>query len=1027
MGCNYPIKNDSNSARIKPPSPYVPKLNVGLILNVSNENLNELIKFDGKECFFRNFCTDLNAEIITLINGDKETPFYELNNVMKSAIKYFEHKKTMDSLAFGAIGIFCFFLKIPLLFPLILWNIYSHSCPKESISKYELTNSNIILNSISEIESFSKDNKVPFQFFDKNEPIPRNPQSISLIVKLKYLIEKLSKDSHNFEKKYIIIISDGTTIEKYEEAKELILKAKEKNIIIVTFLLSKNKIKEKKCYENFPNNLDNSLKNLYEVSSKVDYKNIFAKYFIENGWLFPGKGKGILLFQTSLEDLNDPDNSLTCCLKNISKKEIIIKMEEYQRNIFINYKYKFVAKNQIFGTCWANSYAAAIFLTNKRIFGRKTESFEDIRQQLIKYACDMYIDGGNIENPKVKNFFQRKRLCYDEIDKYYVEKIVEKGIFVVCSFCLTDTQWKNFSNYYREEPDGTLTKELLNKDCENKKDENEDRHAVLLIETGDGFLKFLNSWSSNWANGGRFKIKDADVLTSYNKKEKAKFYYIYYVENDLTDDEKDYYKNNIQYINDLISHYSYLGSEDIINDIKKYKKYTYKCKKCNCQMRFQDLKIKIEKGVYKMICQSCKEEIDPDNWLRDYLLLRDLMDDGTENFYFKQNYEIAIERVEFHKELKKKKKLKNESDLCSIGLKNSKKEEIDSYFNNKINCIINLKDNIFIACGSGVILIFELTFKSIININNKKELKKEYNILLIKTASNVEFIYLCSLNDNDFIASGDNILYLLKFDNNNNSLITQDEFKCKGIINKIILYNTNNSTNKKIFTCDNLGYICIYTISKKFYNRFKISLTFINKFHESSINSILYLPDDNILVSGSNEDKKLIFYNITENSIENKNILYNYSTKYTESLIDIKSNNIDKLLSYLLIGEEDGIMVIQHKAHNKIKSKNYKDKEFGGVYSIKSLGYNYIICGRSFGFCSIFLLQEDNLMKINVFRNNNLRASNRRYDLKNDSFYITNICVKDVLYEKEGKRIRYILIGSFDRTLKVYYYEISHI
>ena len=152
-----------------------------------------------------------------------------------------------------------------------------------------------------------------------------------------------------------------------------------------------------------------------------------------------------------------------------------------------------------------------------------------------------------------------------------------------------------------------------------------------------------------------------------------------------------------------------------------------------------------------------------------------------------------------------------------------------------------------------------------------------------------------------------------------------------------------------------------------------------------------------------------------------------YSTKYTESLIDIKSYFKGKFLSYLLIGEEDGISIIEHNAHEIINSKYYKDEEFGGVYSIKSLGNNYIICGRSFGFCSIFLLQGNDLMKINVFRNNNLNASNKIYDLKKDFYYITNICVKDVKYEKENYELRYILIGSFDRTLKVYYYFFRNI
>ena len=1019
MGSDQPSERNTKSVPIKPPAPYVPKVNVGLILNVSNENLNELIKFNGKECFLRNFCSDLKSRIITLINGNKDTPFYELNNVMKSAIKYFEEKRRRDSLAFGACFLYGFFFKIPTIFQLYLWELYSHFSSKDSIPEYELENSDTILDNISQLEFFSKANKFPVSLCNKNEEIPNNFESKSLIIKLKYLIEKLSKVNNNFEKKYIIIISDGITLEKSEKAKELIIEARKKNIIIVTFLISKDIINEKKNFENFNNQYSNNNKN-----SIANYKNTFTKYFLEKDLLSSGKGKGIYLFQTTLEDLNNPDNSFTNCLKKISSQEMFIKMEDFQRNIFIKYRYKFISKNQIFGTCWANAYAAAIFLTNKRILGRKTESFEDIRQQLIKYGSDIYIDGGNIENTKVSKFFQRKKLHYKEIDEYKAKKIIEKGGFVVGRFSLTDTQWKNFRNFYRVKPNEILTKEKLNEDCENKKNEEEDGHSVLLIEADEKYLKFLNSWGSNWANGGRFKIKNADVLTSYNQKRKVKFYDISNDENGLTLDEKNYYKNYIQYINDLISYYSNLDAKEIINDIKKYKKYTYKCKNCNIQMRFQDLKIIMEKGVYKMICPTYKDKIDVDGRLREYLLLRDLMDDGNENFDYNQNYEITFGRVEFHEKLLKNSELKNESDSCSIGLKNSKAKKIDSYFNNKVNCIINLKDNIFIACGSGVILIFELIIKK----NDNNEDKLEYNILIKKDFSNVELMSLCPLKNNHFVVSSDNILYFLHYDNKKKILSNKGEIRCKSKINKILLLNIKNSVKKMIITCDNSGYTCTIQILED--NKDLIIYPPEDrKCHESSISSIIYLPDDNIFVSGSNEDKKLIFYDINEKGLsEPKNILDNtYSTKYTESLIDIKSYFKGKFLSYLLIGEEDGISIIEHNAHEIINSKYYKDEEFGGVYSIKSLGNNYIICGRSFGFCSIFLLQGNDLMKINVFRNNNLNASNKIYDLKKDFYYITNICVKDVKYEKENYELRYILIGSFDRTLKVYYYFFRNI
>ena len=65
---------------------------------------------------------------------------------------------------------------------------------------------------------------------------------------------------------------------------------------------------------------------------------------------------------------------------------------------FVNsYSYDYGAKNQIFGTCWANACAACIHFANKRILGRKNISFEDIRKHLlVNYSLDK-VDGNHID------------------------------------------------------------------------------------------------------------------------------------------------------------------------------------------------------------------------------------------------------------------------------------------------------------------------------------------------------------------------------------------------------------------------------------------------------------------------------------------------------------------------------------------------------------------------------------------------------------------------------------------------------
>ena len=136
------------------------------------------------------------------------------------------------------------------------------------------------------------------------------------------------------------------------------------------------------------------------------------------------------------------------------------------------------------------------------------------------------------------------------------------------------------------------------------------------------------------------------------------------------------------------------------------------------------------------------------------------------------------------------------------------------------------------------------------------------------------------------------------------------------------------------------------------------------------------------------------------------------SVIYKDSLLNINKN--------LLIGEKNGIRVYHCENKKFSFSFFYKNEEFGKVYSINSLGNNYFICGRSFGFCSIFLLREEegkgkSIRKINIFRNNNLRTSYESFEVNNDKYYINNICIK-----KTSVATGNILVSSVDKTLKIY-------
>jgi len=791
--------------------------------------------------------------------------------------------------------------------------------------------------------------------------------------------------------------------------------AEKSNITIVTFLLSKNTY----IYNEMPFAFQEKREqNLFEISSKTNYKNPLAHYYIKKGYNFPSNGQGKLHFYMNIKQLTNK-SSLADDLNQIRYEGINIKIEDMNYNNLKYFSYRFTSKNQIFGTCWANAYSAAIFLTNKRIFGRKSKTFETYRENLIKFACDKNgDDGGNINEDKVVNYFERNKIYFDKLDEEEAKNALMKGRVVVCDFRLNDQQWDNFDKFYQTNKRGILEEEDINVGCDQSIDSNLQGHSVLLIEIeidkeGKSYLRFLNSWGQNWADEGTFKVRNGNALKGLGRESCPPIFYdIYFLEEDLTDEEIKYFNKNIRYIRETLSKFgenniSFDKIKNRLNDLYGLNGPLITCQKCKKVFKLNNLKIVImENGLYHIYCLFCHYKNIANGDSKEYLVLKNLIDDGNDDFdiNFEAKYYIDISRVKLHGDCFKA-IMKNDSDLCSIGSENFEERKIDSPFKSEVNCIISLKNNKFVVSSLNKILIFKLEDKNIKYLL-EKDISNEKNI---RTLCNLK------LNNLDIIATGGNNIKIFHYNTNDLKLLINLE-NDKGI-NKIIFIEERNIENiGKLAFCDQIGYIGLYNIKKN--NKPNINDLFSKrKCHDSYINCILYIKGENILVSSG--DKNIKFWIINE---QKKDLILIEEFKILSS--ELFNNNLLDINGNLIVGEKNGIRVFHHENQKIIDSYFYKNEEFGDVFTIASLGRNYFICGREYGFCSIFLLrvEEGSVRKINIFRNNNLNDYNNS-EIPKDDYYITDICVK----EDNSDNFGYILISSFDKTLKVYKYVYSKV
>ena len=165
----------------------------------------------------------------------------------------------------------------------------------------------------------------------------------------------------------------------------------------------------------------------------------------------------------------------------------------------------------------------------------------------MKKLIDKYGDKGANTQKVLDEVLQDYKLHYKSLgtDENEARKAVMKTRPCVAKFHLSGQQWGNFSKFYRNNPTGILTKEILN---ENNYYPNEEAggHAVVLTHICKDYLTFLNSWGNTWADKGYFKVKSADVLG-------ASFYDVFWYISDLTNEEINSFNEHMEKLKNEIN------------------------------------------------------------------------------------------------------------------------------------------------------------------------------------------------------------------------------------------------------------------------------------------------------------------------------------------------------------------------------------------------------------------------------------------------------------------------------------------
>ena len=432
-------------------------------------------------------------------------------------------------------------------------------------------------------------------------------------------------ENNESKTKVLFIISDGLlndTNNIIQTQNEINQKMNNLNIITICIYLNcSKKLNNKVFYNEVQNHFDDGAKFLFNISSELDYHNGLIKFFIKKDWIIPLNGVCKLFVEiNNSKDLNqfiqlvnealDYDEPIDYINKTIG--DILL-----DKIIDENYIGQFNSENQIGGRCWAWALSAIIYLASSRVFGRKIEKFKNIKDEILAYENALSDDKKNQGRPVftiAERYLGRYNLRGRIISANEARKAVIKGRPCLCRFYLDRYGWHNFSEFFRNNPKGILTRNYINKrNFVLTQNDTAGGHAVVLISIEKCGLKFLNSWSKNWGDNGYFRIENENVLND------LQFMDVFWYESDLTQNEIASYNNN--YLAFIKQASNYLSDPNI--NIREELKKEVQCPKCNKSLDLKSFELNLHQNhennegeelrKLKVKCLECKKEFESDS------------------------------------------------------------------------------------------------------------------------------------------------------------------------------------------------------------------------------------------------------------------------------------------------------------------------------------------------------------------------------------------------------------------------------
>ena len=311
----------------------------------------------------------------------------------------------------------------------------------------------------------------------------------------------------NNHQKLLFILSDGMPTDGNQPPLQNL---SDLGVTIVSCFITNQKLSNPRhLYSIEDRHWEDPAKFMFGMSSTITTEKIPRTLFVKRGWKIDiDNNETRLFFQ-----VNHPDLVREVC--DMAKKGVLSQdalsdmLSTVDLDLYINKSNDgFGAKRQHGGTCYANASAAVLHLAMKRIIGRDGgyPDFFKLRSELIsKYGED-----GAPTKRVLEEVCPKHRLKCKEVNATGAMEAVSAKRPVVARFYMSGAQWDQFSQFYKENPKGILTRSYL--DSKHHSESKPGGHAVVLTSYDAQSLCLMNSWGDDWANNGFFRVQNANTL-----------------------------------------------------------------------------------------------------------------------------------------------------------------------------------------------------------------------------------------------------------------------------------------------------------------------------------------------------------------------------------------------------------------------------------------------------------------------------------------------------------------------------------